>query len=779
MKTIGLKARHPLLALLTTGAILLPLLTGCNGGDSPNTDEAASHIERAETYTDQGQYRSALLEVRNAIKADPDNVDHVVMLAELYLDIGAAREAAELLEPWMEGHASDVALPLATAYVRLGKHLSARETLDQYQPQSPVQQTEASLLRAEALRLSGDATEALSLFRNLMENHPSNPQAVVGTLRAQLDLNQASQAVRTANDWLQQNPPEPQVRYWKGAAQYQENDLDGAAQTLTDAASELPSSDVFLPVRRNILTLLSRVLTEQGKAVEAQVYNKILAEHQDTTAREQGEAAIAALQEGNVDEAKRILGDMLEMDPDNRAAALMLGALSTSTGNAEEGSRLLAENLDPETTPTPFLRSATMAQIDTGKREEALQTLERAMEARPNDNDILAMHGILALSFDDEERQTAGIASLQKAINNEPERTRLRLALAHHYITSGQPDAAITQLLEVARLTPDRIEALQQATRLYARSHPPQDTVDWLDGLAEQSPELEQNADVLAALVNIGVGNLAQARERLAPYQQTDSEYVKQADIELLLAETRAAVNAGNYETARAKASEAIGLAPNSLRVLLLPAAISQAEGDLDRALEEIDAAEEVTGKAGPTIIARTSVLEANNGTTQAFDYLFSQWQEQRRDVLIPPLLRLARSEGAEALGSVTQAWIEQQPQNPAANMARADWLVSDGQEQLAISHYETVLDSNPGNPAALNNLAWVLRESDPKRALALSEQASQKVADNPMVLDTYGWLLHLAGQNDEAIRVLEQAVALAPENEEISAHLEAAREAL
>jgi tetratricopeptide (TPR) repeat protein len=779
MKITSLKARHPLLALLTTGAILLPLLTGCNGSDSPNTDEAASHIERAETYTDQGQYRSALLEVRNAIKADPANVDHVVMLAELYLDIGAAREAAELLEPWMEDHTSDVALPLATAYVRLGKHLSARETLDQYQPQSPVQQTEASLLRAEALRLSGDATEALSLFRNLMENHPSNPQAVVGTLRAQLDLNQASQAVRTANDWLQQNPPEPQVRYWKGAAQYHENDLDGAAQTLTDAASELPASDVFLPVRRNILTLLSRVLTEQGKAVEAQVYNKILAEHQDTTAREQGEAAIAALQDGNVDEAKQILGDMLEMDPDNRAAALMLGALSTSTGNAEEGSRLLAENLDPETTPTPFLRAATMAQIDTGKREEALHTLERAMEARPNDNDILAMHGILALSFDDEERQTAGIASLQQAINNEPERTRLRLALAHHYITSGQPDAAITQLLEVARLTPDRIEALQQATRLYARSHPPQDTVDWLDGLAEQTPELEKNTDVLAALVNIGVGNLAQARERLAPYQQTDSEYVKQADIELLLAETRTAVNAGNYETARAKASEAIGLAPNSLRVLLLPAAISQAEGDLDRALEEIDAAEEVTGKAGPTIIARTSVLEAQEGTRQAFDYLFLQWQEERRDALTPTLLRLARNEGMDALGSMTQAWIEQQPQNPAANMARADWLLNDGQEQLAISHYETVLDSNPDNAAALNNLAWVLRESDPERALALSEHASQNAADNPMVLDTYGWLLHLAGQHDEAIRVLEQAATLAPENEEISAHLEAARQAL
>lgn len=778
MNTTGHKTRRSLISLLSAGVLILPLLAGC-GGDSPDTSEGASHIERAETYVEQGQYRSALLEVRNAIKADPDNVAHVVRLAEIYLDIGAFREASELLAPWLEEHTDAVALPLTKAYVRQGKHLSARETLDRFQPENPEQQTEASLLQAEALRVAGDTTEALSLYRNLMANHPSSVPAAVGTLRAMLDLDQSGQALRTANDWLQQNPPNAQVLYWKGMAQYQDNNLEEAAQILTDATGELPSSDIFLPVRRDLLILLSRILTEQGKAVEAEVYNKILAENRNSTAVEQGRAAITALQEGNIDEAKRILGDMLKMNPENRRAALMLGALNTGTGNTQEGSRLLTENLDPETTPTPILRAATIAQIDTGKREKALQTLERAMEARPDDNDITAMHAIVALSFDDEARQQAGLASLKQAISNEPDRTRLRLALAHHYLTTGQPAPAMTELLEVAKRTPDRIAPLQQATRLYARSHSQTDAIEWLDGLAQQTPELEQNADVLAALINTSTGNFDAARKRLAQWQQTDSEYVKQADVQLLLAETRAAVNAENYQTARAKASQAIGLAPNSLQVLMLPAAISQAEGKLTQALEEIRAVEEVTGKTGPTTLARTSVLEAQEGTKRAFDYLLSEWREQKTNMMIPTLLRLAQNEGPEAVGEVTAGWVEQQPDDPAANMAHADWLLSHGREQLAAPHYEAVLKTYPDNPSALNNLAWILRENNLERALALSEQASRNADDNPLVLDTYGWVLHLAGRHEEAITVLEQAVALAPQNEEIAEHLETAREAM
>jgi len=120
--------KNRLLSLLTVSALLLPLplMTACSNDNSAGSSEATSHIERAETYADQRQYRSALLEIRNAIKADPDNVSHVIRLAELYLSIGANREASDLLEPWLEDQPQEVALLLARAYVSRGKHLSAQ-----------------------------------------------------------------------------------------------------------------------------------------------------------------------------------------------------------------------------------------------------------------------------------------------------------------------------------------------------------------------------------------------------------------------------------------------------------------------------------------------------------------------------------------------------------------------------------------------------------------------------------------------------------------------------
>ena len=870
--------KNRLLSLLTVSALLLPLplMTACSNDDSAGSSEATSHIERAETYADQRQYRSALLEIRNAIKADPDNVSHVIRLAELYLSIGANREASDLLEPWLEDQPQEVALLLARAYVSRGKHLSAQETLEQYKPGGPEQQTRVSLVRAEALRVSGDRAEALSLYRNLMANHPSNVDAILGTARTLIDLNQPGQALRTIEDWLQQNSPVPEVRYWKGMAEYQENNLEAAAQTLTDAASDLPSSDVFLPVRRNILTLLSRVLTEQGKTVDAQVYNKILAENRNNDAVEQGNAATTALKEGNIDEAKRILGDMLSMNPENRQAALMLGALATSTGDTEKGSRLLSENLDPETTSTPFLRAATMAQIDIGEREQALETLERALKARPEDNEILAMHGILALSMP--EHQDTGVASLSKAIANEPDRVRLRLALARHYLGKERPEQALAQLrmaftsqpaawtttgtylnlliqqgeikeaeeirdsllngypdepnalflasmadarlgnideaitrlrqldeenpdlslpkqalaslyaqngeneqavemqLAAARLTPDAIRPLQQAGQIYARDHSTEDVERWLNRLAEDSPELAKNANTLSAIINISQGELEQARNLLNQWQDTESSAVRQARVQLLVAEARAAVQSGNYQKAREKAAEAIALAPENVNFALLPVSIAEMEGNTDKAFDALDAVEENFGEQQAVVFSRAALLEKHLGTAEAHDYLAKQWQSSRETELMPALIRLAKQEAPDSVDQLTDSWLEAAPDSVAAHLARAEWLMTNEQELQAANHYEQVLSRQPDNVGALNNLAWLLRQDDTSRAAELASRARELAPENPAVLDTYGWILHLSGKHSDAREAIEEALRLAPDNAEIQSHLEAVK---
>ncbi|MBQ0834554.1 tetratricopeptide repeat protein [Marinobacter sp.] len=877
IKKQTLKKSLPGLLLAGTLLITLPLFSGCN--NSPDSSEALSHITRAETYSDQGQYRSALLEVKNAIQKDPNNVEHIVLLADLYLQLGAAKEAVELLKPWMKEQPEAVALTLARAYVEQGKHLSATETLALQTPSSPEDQLEASLVRAEALRRSGEAAEALALFNSLSASNASSIRAITGAVQAQINLGKNTQAVATADEWLAKNAAAPEVLYWKGFAQYQMNQLDQASATLTDAVGVLPTSDIFLPIRRNVLTTLSRVLTEQGKITEAQIYNRILAENMNSAAREQAEAAVAALKEGNFEEAKAILRDTLKLDPENEQVALMLGAISAGTGDLDEGAQLLKENLDPETTPVQFIRAATMAQIDTGDREAALETLDRAIEARPNDNELLAMHGILALSLPG--RENDGIASLSKAIGNEPGRVRLRLALARHYLQNDQPEQALGQLrmaftsdpsdwattstylnvliqqgeakeageirdslingygdqpraillasladaqlgnpeaakerleklvkedpelqapkvalaslyaqsgqrdravdllVDAATLTPDAIRPLQQAGQIYMQDHTVPEAKNWLASVAKAHPELKRNTDTLTALIAITQGELADARESLAQWKDTDSATVKRAHGQLLLAEAKAAADNKNWTEARAKAAEAIALEPENIGFALLPAGIAQMEGKMDDAFAALDAVEQTHGEVPATILSRTRLLQQQKGPEAAHEYLSDRWQATKDLQLMPSLLTLAKATAPGSLDGLTESWIQQVPKSLAAHLARAEWLMTNNQEAAAISHYDQVLAGQPNNVAALNNLAWILREENPDRALKLAQRASELAPNSPAVLDTYGWVLHLAGNHAEAQKAIEKALDLAPGNAEIEAHLEAVKKAM
>ena len=111
--------------------------------------------------------------------------------------------------------------------------------------------------------------------------------------------------------------------------------------------------------------------------------------------------------------------------------------------------------------------------------------------------------------------------------------------------------------------------------------------------------------------------------------------------------------------------------------------------------------------------------------------------------------------------------------------MSRAEYQMANGSETDAIASYEAALGRQPDNAIALNNLAWLLRERDQQRAITLAEQARDLAPESPAILDTYGWILHLAGRNEEAKPVLEQALALAPDSEEIKQHLETVNQAL
>lgn len=96
------------------------------------------------------------------------------------------------------------------------------------------------------------------------------------------------------------------------------------------------------------------------------------------------------------------------------------------------------------------------------------------------------------------------------------------------------------------------------------------------------------------------------------------------------------------------------------------------------------------------------------------------------------------------------------------------------GNKTRGLSVMEEILTKNPENPNALNYVGYTLLEEgrDLKRAERLILKAMELKPNDPYILDSYGWLLFKQGNPQLAMKAIEKAVELKPEEGVIQEHL-------
>jgi Flp pilus assembly protein TadD len=116
------------------------------------------------------------------------------------------------------------------------------------------------------------------------------------------------------------------------------------------------------------------------------------------------------------------------------------------------------------------------------------------------------------------------------------------------------------------------------------------------------------------------------------------------------------------------------------------------------------------------------------------------------------------------------QKFAELHPKDTAAALALAQAAQETGDRAGAVRAYQSIIDSQPGNAAALNNLAWLKYEDRDPAALGLAKRAYAAAPKDPRVADTYAWLLVENGQVKEGLALLAP-IAGTGANEEIRIH--------
>jgi uncharacterized protein (TIGR03790 family) len=143
--------------------------------------------------------------------------------------------------------------------------------------------------------------------------------------------------------------------------------------------------------------------------------------------------------------------------------------------------------------------------------------------------------------------------------------------------------------------------------------------------------------------------------------------------------------------------------------------------------------------------------------------------------LLLQAETRLARSDSAGAVESLTKAVSLDETFAPAWRLLASAY---EGREQYpeADAVYRRLLTLNRNDAFALNNLAYSLavRGHQPEEALPLATRAAALAPRIATFSDTLGWIHHLLGNDQEALRLIEPASRVLTRNAEVQFHVAA-----
>jgi len=103
--------------------------------------------------------------------------------------------------------------------------------------------------------------------------------------------------------------------------------------------------------------------------------------------------------------------------------------------------------------------------------------------------------------------------------------------------------------------------------------------------------------------------------------------------------------------------------------------------------------------------------------------------------------------------------------------------LIHNGKYSQAIEILYSIYNQpGPFQPSAGNDLAWVLATHDPARlneAKLIAMSVYKQGHPSAQLLDTLGWIEHLRGDNEQALKYLNQAVVQQRSIPDLYRHLE------
>jgi putative PEP-CTERM system TPR-repeat lipoprotein len=228
-----------------------------------------------------------------------------------------------------------------------------------------------------------------------------------------------------------------------------------------------------------------------------------------------------------------------------------------------------------------------------------------------------------------------------------------------------------------------------------------------------------------------------------------------------------------NFSEATNALNKTLAIQPDYLDAQLAQAALEVRKGNSAQALVIARQIQKQKVKSPVGYILEGDVLTVQKKpelATKAYEHAFSL--RKSGPLIMKVHASLTQSGKGKEANSRLIKWISEHPADVGARMYLAETYMAERQNKAAIEQYQIILKQHPKSALALNNLAWLYQQEKNPLSLEYAEKAHQAAAENPIILDTLGWILVEQGNTSRGVPLLQKAVSLAPQAEDIRYHL-------
>ncbi|GGC17084.1 XrtA/PEP-CTERM system TPR-repeat protein PrsT [Pseudoduganella buxea] len=402
------------------------VLAGCGG------ETADQLYARAQQYENKGQHQAAIIELKNALQAEPDRAPARLLLGQVYLRTGQAAAAEkELRRALQAGASAATVLPLL-----------AQSLLDQGRPRAVLEEfasvglDDDSLLRVrgDSSLATGQLQQAHRFYTRVLAKFPGDAAALVGLARHSLATGDTAAAQRHADAAVLRQPANGAAWLFKGQLARHLGDTAGAVAAARRAVALAPDN---IPAH----VLLAQLLIAQNRFDEAK------AALDGAGKAGQGSIAVVytrgvlAMAQQRYQEALDASRQVLKGVPDYWPAVLLAGTAHAALGSVPQAEEQLRRYLDkyPRNDAVRNLLARTLLQ---GSRpQEALAALKSA--ASQADAQALFIAGESRLALGDYASATR---DLEQAVELAPGLAPARSALGLSRLAQGQVSDGLADL---------------------------------------------------------------------------------------------------------------------------------------------------------------------------------------------------------------------------------------------------------------------------------------------------------------------------------------------